>query len=57
MVLGRSVIRELKMAYWTAVNDTLVSWERKATKAALARPAVKLSAEITAYKMRISWPA
>ena len=40
-------MRELKMAYCTAVKDTLVRLERNATKVALASPADRLSAEMT----------
>ena len=40
---------ELKMAYCTAVNDTLVKLDKNATNAALANPAAKLSALTTAY--------
>ena len=48
-ILGIRVIRELKIAYCIAVKDIFVSLDKKATKAALAIPAVKLSAEITKY--------
>jgi len=44
------------MAYWTAVNDILVRLERNAIKAALAKPADRLSAEITIYNIGMLWP-
>ena len=56
-VLGNSVISELKIAYCTAVNCTLVRLDKNATKAALAKPAAKLSALTTAYISDKSWPA
>ena len=53
-ILGNSVINELKIAYCVAVNDTLVRLDKKATNAALASPADKLSADITTYSHTIS---
>ena len=49
-VLGNRVMSELKIAYWTAVNDTLVRLERKATKAALAKRPVNIRRCLTPWK-------
>ena len=40
---------ELKIAYCIAVNEIFVNLDKKATNAALAIPADKLSAEMTKY--------
>ena len=45
--LGNRVINELKIAYCVAVNEILVRLDKNAINAALARPADKLSADIT----------
>tara|TARA_X000000368_G_C22966162_1_gene683268 strand:+ start:672 stop:1052 length:381 start_codon:yes stop_codon:yes gene_type:complete len=55
-ILGMSVINELNIAYCIAVNEIFVSLDKKATNAALAMPAVKLSAEITKYSNEGLYP-
>ena len=51
---GSKVISDVKIANCMAVNEMLVRLERKATNAALAIPADKLSAEITIYSQVMS---
>lgn len=47
MSFGNRVMSELNSAYWVAVKETLVRLDMKATKAALAIPAERLSADTT----------
>ena len=49
MILGVRVIKELKIAYGTAVKDTLVKLDKKAMNAAPAKPAAKLSMIMAKY--------
>ena len=57
MAFGNKVMKELKIAYCTAVNDTLVEDDKNATNAALANPAARLSAVTAKYITATSCPA
>ncbi|MNI72563.1 hypothetical protein D3C73_1285140 [compost metagenome] len=48
-ILGVKVMSELKMAYCTAVNDTLVKLDKNAINAAPASPEAKLSTMMAKY--------